>query len=1540
MIGYHCLQKVVLSLRPDAVPNFTKEEEQDLFEARDLLLDNGLQQLLGKIVVNHPDWLSSLSLEQRAPLDALQNPQQPSEAEEKRSLSALEEIQLFIRLSGSVYDKTKYANEQELATNLVRLFGNLNNVVLYLQRSSNGQKNFKARVVFKLPSSEEWQPDLWRIFLLSRTDSCWAAQFINQIGMIEANLDGTELKKLTQDDVLKAVARVKYGREKADRNMELALLCYCYDVNQKAFMIALNTELKSHDILPDIAIDGRDLGYPGFYFVKMQPGDLRGFVLGEMTACCQSVGGYGQWCALHGMTSENGGFYILCKGGLENKSPKDKIVAQTWAWLSKAGSLVCDSWEGFKDNCGGEEGYAAICADFLSAAACEVGRRNYTGLRLGTDGQTPPKGLPFKAPKADIPLDHQGCPDSAEQYLIVPSAYYIARLEDLYADRINIIMVVVHYAKLVAEYSADKKQDVARYKEILCKIDDDSDLKEKLNPAGQMVLERAIAGEGDKSENEALVYLTKDAYREIEEAFSGKMDNYLDNFEFHEGIGKGLEKFKQVCVQALKYSSTALALLYDSRLRKLLDDVRIEKIAKRYNLYLNSCKREVFLLAHDEVAIALIKKPDLRADVNGRCPVAIEVFAQAALKEGSVRVAQALYEDTNLWGMATNESKRNISLTHAEIFLQMLQDKREDFSNHYFSDIVAFYALAQGEIRAQILKYVAGNADLVKRLNYAAKLLLFNAISQFNGVNVAGDISVEYKRQCSRGFFVAEGELDALGYLAREAYDVMQENVRKNDLSLGDVYSSSRKDSIIEKFSPIYCYAEEHASAALSLLYDANLSSLLDASELRDSFSRKELGMLHEEVALEFIANSALRSGGRVNKSVVAGDFVKMAMVKGRDVRVAQALYDNAELWGGVKNRNKWNISLTHAEIFLQMLQDKREDFSNHYFSDIVAFYALAQGEIRAQILKYVAGNADLVKRLNYAAKLLLFNAISQFNGVNVAGDISVEYKRQCSRGFFVAEGELDALGYLAREAYDVMQENVRKNDLSLGDVYSSSRKDSIIEKFSPIYCYAEEHASAALSLLYDANLSSLLDASELRDSFSRKELGVLHEEVALEFIANSALRSGGRVARSICISDLHEMAISEGRSDRVAMALYADQTLFEQLTVQQKMNLATRFEAFRGAIIDDGSFQEIFNSFTRKQQWELIQNSCCKVIARLQETGGLFQWLRKMQSAELSWLRKNNFVFVLTALWKNEKLLEWVLTLSVGHINDCVEGFVAAIEEEADGIQKSMLMELYRSQKLIGKLYVCVVDSMQNKLFSVAKADADIAFQCGEVALMRENKTGARSFFLSAFAQGYDRDEVYTKLLACDDDLFEAAEAIYGSETFSEFQDRAETDVDAMLICGNCRLFGAGGVVKDLSEALKYFYAAQAGGLSTVAWDLDAAHFTLLDDVITPLTRSRKGICFFSRFDANGVGLNPCRVALTALHEKKKALRSSNGGSPYEQLSQEVKRQIAVLKEVEGDHKICAKNLAATLTLALSTKGLPVASETENSADIPRFGP
>ncbi len=1292
MIGYHCLQKVVLSLRPDAVPNFTKEEEQDLFEARDLLLDNGLQQLLGKIVVNHPDWLSSLSLEQRAPLDALQNPQQPSEAEEKRSLSALEEIQLFIRLSGSVYDKTKYANEQELATNLVRLFGNLNNVVLYLQRSSNGQKNFKARVVFKLPSSEEWQPDLWRIFLLSRTDSCWAAQFINQIGMIEANLDGTELKKLTQDDVLKAVARVKYGREKADRNMELALLCYCYDVNQKAFMIALNTELKSHDILPDIAIDGRDLGYPGFYFVKMQPGDLRGFVLGEMTACCQSVGGYGQWCALHGMTSENGGFYILCKGGLENKSPKDKIVAQTWAWLSKAGSLVCDSWEGFKDNCGGEEGYAAICADFLSAAACEVGRRNYTGLRLGTDGQTPPKGLPFKAPKADIPLDHQGCPDSAEQYLIVPSAYYIARLEDLYADRINIIMVVVHYAKLVAEYSADKKQDVARYKEILCKIDDDSDLKEKLNPAGQMVLERAIAGEGDKSENEALVYLTKDAYREIEEAFSGKMDNYLDNFEFHEGIGKGLEKFKQVCVQALKYSSTALALLYDSRLRKLLDDVRIEKIAKRYNLYLNSCKREVFLLAHDEVAIALIKKPDLRADVNGRCPVAIEVFAQAALKEGSVRVAQALYEDTNLWGMATNESKRN--------------------------------------------------------------------------------------------------------------------------------------------------------------------------------------------------------------------------------------------------------ISLTHAEIFLQMLQDKREDFSNHYFSDIVAFYALAQGEIRAQILKYVAGNADLVKRLNYAAKLLLFNAISQFNGVNVAGDISVEYKRQCSRGFFIAEEELDALGYLAREAYDVMQENVRKNDLSLGDVYSSSRKDSIIEKFSPIYCYAEEHASAALSLLYDANLSSLLDASELRDSFSRKELGVLHEEVALEFIANSALRSGGRVARSICISDLHEMAISEGRSDRVAMALYADQTLFEQLTVQQKMNLATRFEAFRGAIIDDGSFQEIFNSFTRKQQWELIQNSCCKVIARLQETGGLFQWLRKMQSAELSWLRKNNFVFVLTALWKNEKLLEWVLTLSVGHINDCVEGFVAAIEEEADGIQKSMLMELYRSQKLIGKLYVCVVDSMQNKLFSVAKADADIAFQCGEVALMRENKTGARSFFLSAFAQGYDRDEVYTKLLACDDDLFEAAEAIYGSETFSEFQDRAETDVDAMLICGNCRLFGAGGVVKDLSEALKYFYAAQAGGLSTVAWDLDAAHFTLLDDVITPLTRSRKGICFFSRFDANGVGLNPCRVALTALHEKKKALRSSNGGSPYEQLSQEVKRQIAVLKEVEGDHKICAKNLAATLTLALSTKGLPVASETENSADIPRFGP
>lgn len=67
--------------------------------------------------------------------------------------------------------------------------------------------------------------------------------------------------------------------------------------------------------------------------------------LGKMTNCCQYLGGIGEACLTHGISSPDGGFYILCKGDARNPSLEDPVLAQSWVWRGKTGGLCLDSIE-------------------------------------------------------------------------------------------------------------------------------------------------------------------------------------------------------------------------------------------------------------------------------------------------------------------------------------------------------------------------------------------------------------------------------------------------------------------------------------------------------------------------------------------------------------------------------------------------------------------------------------------------------------------------------------------------------------------------------------------------------------------------------------------------------------------------------------------------------------------------------------------------------------------------------------------------------------------------------------------------------------------------------------------------------------------------------------------------------------------------------------------------------------------------------------------------------------------------------------------
>lgn len=176
----------------------------------------------------------------------------------------------------------------------------------------------------------------------------------------------------------------KHLYKRAMNYPDLAELCYRYGVKQKHYEQALKL-IEKRKIpkkrMPDLTIDGEKFNLPGGKFRRLSHDDFQGLFLGEMTACCQSIGKVGAACAKHGYVSENGGFYVV-------ESAKGDIIGQSWAWRGKKGELCFDSLETLGDRLSPEQ-----WAELLKAAANELtekqNRHDVTALHIGAGGRTP-----------------------------------------------------------------------------------------------------------------------------------------------------------------------------------------------------------------------------------------------------------------------------------------------------------------------------------------------------------------------------------------------------------------------------------------------------------------------------------------------------------------------------------------------------------------------------------------------------------------------------------------------------------------------------------------------------------------------------------------------------------------------------------------------------------------------------------------------------------------------------------------------------------------------------------------------------------------------------------------------------------------------------------------------------------------------------------------------------------------------------------------------------------------------------------------------
>lgn len=232
---------------------------------------------------------------------------------------------------------------------------------------------------------------------------------------IEDYIRCCDLPNIEMENLLKLVTEIGYKR--IAENPHFAREGILAGMTESDFNRCLDLidTTRENDKLPDITIDGQSLGYSNLYLKKLAPTDPLGFILGIKTNCCQYIGGEGTACAIHGMTSKLGGFYVLFK---KANGGRDQIIAQTWAWISIKGNLVFDSIENLK------RFDQTMILTFFTAAAIKILKMqpDFERVVVGMGGNTPENASQNPTVSdLEYPMDYQDHRDSESVQHILAS---------------------------------------------------------------------------------------------------------------------------------------------------------------------------------------------------------------------------------------------------------------------------------------------------------------------------------------------------------------------------------------------------------------------------------------------------------------------------------------------------------------------------------------------------------------------------------------------------------------------------------------------------------------------------------------------------------------------------------------------------------------------------------------------------------------------------------------------------------------------------------------------------------------------------------------------------------------------------------------------------------------------------------------------------------------------------------------------------------------------------------------------------------------
>lgn len=329
-----------------------------------------------------------------------------SEAEAKKRFShnTLEKLKIVGKPSASQKEDLKSYNKSEVGL----------------------EEQKKTKEIVMQEYREKFTKEHAQLFSENENKQKWIAKRLEKDkAIIRGNIENAKKLILSEGTSLETLmdyySNTSYANAK--RNPTAALLFFENGMNEDEFNRYLTLVPVDSDQIPDIQIEGSKTGYPNLYLKKLSPQDPRAAILGKLTSCCQSLGGAGESCAVHGITQPNSGFYVLCqckKGQLPSNS--DDIVAQCWAWRSEDNRIVFDSIESQINFQQGNKGNNQfILSDFFVLLAHQLVTKHNISQVLVGGGATPRHLNVFKSPAPAMPKDYKEYRDSNSQSILADS---------------------------------------------------------------------------------------------------------------------------------------------------------------------------------------------------------------------------------------------------------------------------------------------------------------------------------------------------------------------------------------------------------------------------------------------------------------------------------------------------------------------------------------------------------------------------------------------------------------------------------------------------------------------------------------------------------------------------------------------------------------------------------------------------------------------------------------------------------------------------------------------------------------------------------------------------------------------------------------------------------------------------------------------------------------------------------------------------------------------------------------------------------------